>query len=115
MVRVMDLSKLYQKELSYENSLGQTNINTFTGRVLFKMLDMNFNVDANNLNVLHVYNSNYTYLGFRGQPYGKKWKLNCEQFLYLEDNKYVYEDQRHYWFACEPFLRDGHPCLHYRH
>ena len=88
----MDLSNVFQKEISLNCGQGGCSVNTFTGRLLYTFLDANINVGSYNLNVMHIYNSNLEIAPRNVELYGKKWKLNIEQYLYYENNDYCYID-----------------------
>ncbi len=89
----MDNSKIYQSELPFELGNGQGSINLFTGRLLFSYQDRSVGIESHNLTINHVYNSQFSLPSRFGNKCGNKWKLNLEQYMYNENNKYIYIDE----------------------
>ena len=88
----MDVSKINQTELSYNSTAGKARVNLFTGRLFFEHQDASIGLESYGVTVSHIYNSQLTLPDNETSKYGNKWKLNIQQFIYKEEQKYYYLD-----------------------
>jgi len=88
----MDNNKVNQSELTYTCGAGQATVNLFTGRLLFSLPDISMGISSYQIGVSHIYNSQLELPSHLNTYLGKGWKLNIEQYLYIENGKYVYVD-----------------------
>lgn len=92
----MDNSKINQSELNYSCSAGEASVNLFTGRLRFIHPDISIGISNFQVSVAHIYNSMIELPTSLNTSMGKGWKLNIQQYLFYENNKYIYIDSLGY-------------------
>ena len=88
----MALSKINQAELKYSCSIGEAKVNLFTGRLLFNHPDISIGINSYQIGISHIYNSKPELPSDLNSHMGTGWKLNVQQYLFIENSKYVYMD-----------------------
>ena len=88
----MDSSKINQTELSYSCGAGEAKVNLFTGRLLFAHPDISMGIKSHQIELTHIYNSQLELPSHLNSFTGNGWKLNVQQYLFLDRETYVYID-----------------------
>ena len=85
--------KIRQTKLNYECGAGQAAVNVYTGNLEFEHSDVVIGTNDYQAGISHIYNNNGFGLSQNINTYmGKGWKLNVQQYLYEDNNKYLYID-----------------------
>lgn len=92
----MDRSKINQSELSYSSGAGFAKINLSTGRLLYEYYDVGIGNNLFNIDVSHIYNSMFDLSQYVNTYVGNNFKLNVQQYIIVENGKYVYIDSMGY-------------------
>lgn len=86
----MDNSKMNQSELTYSCGASVAKVNLYTGRLLLEHQDVVIGKNSYEISLSHVYNSHMT---LPVNSYiGDKWKLNVQQYVYKNNDDYIYVD-----------------------
>lgn len=88
----MDNSKINQTELDYSCEAGTAKVNICTGRLLLENFDVVVGRNSFQLLLSRMYNSKVEMTKSDYNCMGKNWRLNIEQYLYKNNNKYLYID-----------------------
>lgn len=87
--------KIRQTKLNYECGAGQAAVNVYTGNLEFEHSDVVIGTNDYQAGISHIYNNNGFGLSQNINTYmGKGWKLNVQQYLYEDNNKYLYIERR---------------------
>ena len=88
----MDNSKINQTELNYSSGAGEAKVNLYIGRLLLENQLHNIGIRSYELTLSNIYNSQLSLPSKFNTHMSPKWKLNIEQYLYKDDDKYYYID-----------------------
>ncbi len=100
-------SKIHQSKLTYACNSGEAYVNIYTGEAEVICPDISIGVNGYEIGVAHVYNEEgFLFPKNRDACVGKHWKLNIQQYLWLEKENYIYIDNRGDCHEFEP-LGDG--------
>ena len=92
----MDNSKINQSELSYSSGAGFAKINISTGRLLYEYYNIGIGNNMYSIDVSHIYNSMFDLSKYTNTYVGNKFKLNVQQYIFIENGKYIYIDSMGY-------------------
>lgn len=88
----MDSSKINQTELSYSCGAGDAKLNLYTGRLALEYQLCSIGIKTYGLTLSNIYNSHFGLPSNINTHLGENWKLNIQQYVYMEDGKYYYID-----------------------